>query len=45
MSAYLAAGAREAWIVLPQSRRIEVYTAAGRTDRTTFAVDPDGLFA
>lgn len=45
MSAYRAAGAREAWIVLPQSRRIEVYTAAGRTDRTTFAIDLDGLFA
>lgn len=45
MSAYLAAGAREAWIVLPQSRRIEVYTAAGRTDRTGFALDLDGLFA
>jgi len=43
MSAYLAAGAREAWIVLPQSRRIEVYTAAGRTDTTTFAIDLDGL--
>ena len=43
-AAYIAAGAREAWIVFPQSRRIEFYAREGPIENTRFAIDLDGLF-
>ncbi len=42
--AYVRAGAREAWLVYPQSRGVEIYGRDGRLDRTTFAIDPDSIF-
>lgn len=45
MEAYLAAGAHEAWIVLPQGRRFEFYSAAGLIERTKFDIDLLGMFA
>jgi Uma2 family endonuclease len=42
--AYLAAGAREAWIVYPQSKRCEFYGQQGPMQRSAFAADLDGLF-
>jgi Uma2 family endonuclease len=44
VAAYLASGATEAWIVFPQSKRIEVYGKEGRLESTAFAVDVDDLF-
>jgi Uma2 family endonuclease len=43
--AYVNARAREAWLVYPESRRVEVYGRDGRTDATAFAVDLDSLFS
>ena len=43
-TAYLNAGATEAWIVFPQSRRVEIYTHAGRREATSFPVDLTKLF-
>ena len=43
-AAYLAAGAEEAWIVFPQSKRIEFYAREGPIENTRFAIDLDGLF-
>ncbi len=43
-AAYLAMGATEAWIVYPQTKRIEFFGAAGRLSRTAFAVNLDRLF-
>ena len=43
-TAYLAAGAVEAWVVYPASMRIEVFTTAGRQATTTLAVDLTGVF-
>ena len=42
--AYINAGAREAWLVYPASRRVEIYGRPGRLAATTFPVDPDSLF-
>jgi len=42
--AYLRAGAIESWIVFPRSRQIEIYTAEGRSDATSFSVDLATLF-
>jgi Uma2 family endonuclease len=42
--AYVRAGAREAWLVYPESRRVEIYGRDGRLDRTAFAIDPDAVF-
>lgn len=42
--AYLDAGATEAWIVFPRSRRIEFYVKAGAIDRTGFEVDLSKVF-
>lgn len=43
-AAYVAAGAKEAWIVFPQSKRIEFYAQGGAIEKTTFAIDLAGLF-
>jgi Uma2 family endonuclease len=42
--AYVNAGAIEAWIVYPQSRRLEIYAREGRRETTSFAVDTATLF-
>lgn len=42
-AAYVKAGATEAWLVFPESRQVEVYSAAGRAPTTSFAVDLDRL--
>ena len=44
MAAYVDAGAAEAWIVYPQSRRIEFFSAEGAQETTSVAVDLKGLF-
>jgi len=44
VSAYLAAGATEAWIAFPQSKRTEFFGAAGPLQTSRHAVDLDGLF-
>jgi Uma2 family endonuclease len=44
ITAYLAAGAHEAWIVYPQSKRCEFYEKQGRLERSGFEVDLSGLF-
>jgi Uma2 family endonuclease len=44
MEAYVGAGAREAWIIFPQSKRIEYYGPGGAMPASTFAVDLAGLF-
>ena len=43
-AAYVAAGAQEAWIVFPQSKRIEFHTRNGPIEHTRFAIDLTGLF-
>jgi Uma2 family endonuclease len=42
--AYVNAGAIEAWIVYPQSRRLEIYAREGRREATSLAVDTATLF-
>jgi Uma2 family endonuclease len=42
--AYVNAGAREAWLVFPASRRVEIYTPAGPVGATAFPLDPTTLF-
>lgn len=42
--AYLEAGATEAWIIFPRSRRIEFYDKTGAVDRTGFEVDLSRAF-
>jgi len=42
--AYLDAGATEAWIVFPRSRRIEFYGKAGAMDRSGFELDLSKVF-
>jgi Uma2 family endonuclease len=42
--AYLACGAREVWIVYPQSKRCEVFGPHGALRQTSFAVDLSILF-
>ena len=44
MDAYRVAGAREAWIVFPHTRRFEFYGPGGRLERTTFALNIAALF-
>jgi Uma2 family endonuclease len=44
VEAYLAAGAIEAWIVFPQSRRFEFFEKGGAIQRSGFAVDLTELF-
>jgi len=43
-NAYIAAGASEAWIVFPRSRRVEFYRQSGVTDASSFSVDLSTLF-
>jgi Uma2 family endonuclease len=43
-SAYVAAGATEAWIVFPQSKRIERYALDGAIEQSQFPIDLEGLF-
>jgi Uma2 family endonuclease len=42
--AYIDAGATEAWIVFPRSRRIEFYGKAGVIDRTQYELDLSHVF-
>ena len=44
IDAYLATGAKEVWIVYPQSKRCEFYNAEGLTERSAYPVDLGGLF-
>lgn len=44
-AAYVAAGATESWLVLPQSQLIEIYGREGRRAATSFAIDPASLFS
>ena len=44
MDAYLAAGTTEAWIVFPQSKRIEYYGRSGTMTASAMGVDLTGLF-
>ena len=43
--AYVKAGAIEAWIVFPQTRRIEIYDRGGSRESTSFNVETHALFA
>jgi Uma2 family endonuclease len=43
-AAYVAAGAIEAWIVLPQSHQVEIYGKEGRRATTSFQVELAELF-
>jgi len=43
-AAYVHAGATEAWLVFPESRQVEVYSAAGHVASTTFAIELTQLF-
>jgi Uma2 family endonuclease len=43
-AAYLAAGAREVWIVYLKSKRYEFYGPQGLIERSSFAVDLSDLF-
>lgn len=42
--AYINAGAKEAWLVFPESRRIEIYGRDGHSATSTFAVDITSVF-
>ena len=42
--AYIAAGAREVWIVYPQSKRCEFHGQQGLLQSSAYAVDLAGLF-
>lgn len=44
VQAYLGAGAVEAWILFPRSKRIEFFDGSGRIDKTAFKVELTGLF-
>lgn len=42
--AYVNAGAREAWLVYPDTRRVEIYGRQGPMTTTAFDVEVDSLF-
>jgi Uma2 family endonuclease len=42
--AYLQAGAREAWIVYPRTKRVEVHAPSGEIQQSSFQVDLSTLF-
>lgn len=42
--AYVNAGAKEAWLVFPESRRVEIYGRDGQLSTSTFGVDLTSLF-
>ena len=44
ISAYLRAGAKEAWIVHPRSKRVEFHDASGDRSASAFQVDLSTLF-
>jgi len=44
IDAYLATGAKEVWIVYPQSKRCEFHGPTGVLERSAFAVDLSNLF-
>lgn len=44
VDAYLAAGAVEAWIVYPQSKRFEFFGTKGAMQRSSYEIDLSGLF-
>jgi Uma2 family endonuclease len=44
VAAYIAAGAAEAWIVYPQSKRVERHGPAGILAASAFEIDMRGLF-
>ena len=44
VQAYLAAGAVEAWIAFPKSKRVDVFGRTGQLRSTAYAVDLAGLF-
>lgn len=44
IAAYLAAGAKEVWLVYPQSKRFEFHGTAGLLERSAFTPDLSGLF-
>ncbi len=44
VAAYLAAGAIEAWIVYPQSRRFAFFAKSGKLERSGYAVDLTEMF-
>lgn len=44
VAAYLAAGATEAWIVYPQSRRFGFFARSGEIERSGYAVDLAEMF-
>ena len=44
VAAYLALGAKEAWVVYPRTRRIEFFGSAGPLARTTYTLQLDQLF-
>jgi len=43
-AAYLGSGAREVWVVYPQTRRIEWFSPEGKLDHPTLAMDTEVLF-
>ena len=43
VAAYLATGAKEAWIVFPQSRRFEFYGKDGRLENSAYPIDLGGV--
>ena len=44
IEAYLAAGAREVWLVYPKSKRFEFYSQSGLLQRSAYPVDLAKLF-
>jgi len=44
VEAYLGAGAFEAWIAYPQSKRFELFGSTGALPRSRFTLDLSGLF-
>jgi Uma2 family endonuclease len=44
IDAYLTSGAKEVWLVYPNSKRCEFFGEAGAFPQSAYAVDLDGLF-
>lgn len=42
--AYVAAGATEAWVVVPTARTLEIYRTEGKVDRSGFGIQPAEVF-
>jgi Uma2 family endonuclease len=42
--AYVNAGAREAWLVYPDTRRVEIYGRQGPMTSTAFEIEVESLF-